>query len=161
MTPWDVQSKRIFTEDACAPTLQAGDSSNIMPSVLAFAQNTRDEVRIQGDGTISGALAAQPGMKQQTFVSFSIPSAAIGAPNSGTNAQMAVEEMVPTIKADGKAHAVAEPIVMASAYYNAEIGEGGVTPTLIAHIAKGSGSAATGAPCVLVQQEQLPPRTDA
>ena len=36
--------------------------------VTAFAQNTRDEVRVQGDGTISGALAAQPGMKQQTYV---------------------------------------------------------------------------------------------
>ena len=38
------------------------------PGVLAFAQNTRDEVRIQGDGTISGALSAQPGMKQTTYV---------------------------------------------------------------------------------------------
>lgn len=38
------------------------------PAVLAFAQNTRDEVRIQGDGTISGALSAQPGMKQTTYV---------------------------------------------------------------------------------------------
>lgn len=36
--------------------------------MTAFAQNTRDEVRVQGDGTISGALAAQPGMKQQTYV---------------------------------------------------------------------------------------------
>ena len=143
--------------------------------VTAFAQNTRDELRIQGDGTISGALSAQPGMKQTTFVAeclppwdvqskrvfsengvaptlssgtneganiqpvvmahsketsggqvvYSIPSAAIGAPNSGTNAQMAVEELTPTIKADGKAHAVAQPLVMASAHYNAEIGEGG------------------------------------
>ena len=38
------------------------------PGVLAFEQNTRDEVRIQGDGTISGALSAQPGMKQTTYV---------------------------------------------------------------------------------------------
>lgn len=38
------------------------------PEAVAFAQNTRDEVRIQGDGTISGALSAQPGMKQQTYV---------------------------------------------------------------------------------------------
>lgn len=38
------------------------------PGVLAFAQNTRDEVRVQGDGTISGALSAQPGMKQTTYV---------------------------------------------------------------------------------------------
>ena len=36
--------------------------------MTAFAQNTRDEVRVQGDGTISGALAAQPGMKQTTYV---------------------------------------------------------------------------------------------
>lgn len=36
--------------------------------MLGFAQNTRDEVRIQGDGTISGALSAQPGMKQTTYV---------------------------------------------------------------------------------------------
>lgn len=36
--------------------------------MIGFAQNTRDEVRIQGDGTLSGALSAQPGMKQQTYV---------------------------------------------------------------------------------------------
>lgn len=37
--------------------------------VVAFAQNTRDEVRLQnGDGSISGALAAEPGMKQQTYI---------------------------------------------------------------------------------------------
>ena len=35
---------------------------------FGFAQNTRNEVRIVGDGTISGALAATPGMKQTTFV---------------------------------------------------------------------------------------------
>lgn len=36
---------------------------------MAFAQNTRDEVRlVGGDGEISGALAAQPGMKQTTYV---------------------------------------------------------------------------------------------
>lgn len=48
---------------------------------------------MQGDGTISGALAAQPGMKQQTYV-------------------------------------------MASAHTNAEIGEGGVAPSLMAHAEK-------------------------
>lgn len=38
---------------------------------VAFAQNTRNELRaINGDGRISGALAAQPGMKQQTFVAI-------------------------------------------------------------------------------------------
>ena len=38
-------------------------------SYVAFAQNSRDEVRIQGDGHISGALAAEPGMKQTTYLS--------------------------------------------------------------------------------------------
>ena len=36
--------------------------------IVAFAQNTRDEVRYQGDGELSGALAANPGMKQTTYV---------------------------------------------------------------------------------------------
>ena len=36
---------------------------------MAFAQNTRDEVRYQnGDSQITGALAAQPGMKQTTYI---------------------------------------------------------------------------------------------
>jgi DNA (cytosine-5)-methyltransferase 1 len=36
---------------------------------FAFAQNTRDEVRlINGDGQIVGALAASPGMKQTSYV---------------------------------------------------------------------------------------------
>jgi DNA (cytosine-5)-methyltransferase 1 len=36
---------------------------------VAFAQNSRDEVREIG-GNIAGALAAEPGMKQQTYVAF-------------------------------------------------------------------------------------------
>ena len=36
---------------------------------IAFAQNTRDEVRELGDN-IAGALAAQPGMKQTTYLAF-------------------------------------------------------------------------------------------
>lgn len=36
---------------------------------VAFAQNTRDEVRIfQDDGSVVGALSAQPGMKQTSYV---------------------------------------------------------------------------------------------
>ena len=36
---------------------------------VAFAQNTRDEVRLVGkDGSIVGALAAEPGMKQTSYV---------------------------------------------------------------------------------------------
>ncbi|MBD7990724.1 DNA cytosine methyltransferase [Ochrobactrum sp. Sa2BUA5] len=40
-----------------------------MQPAVAFAQNTRDEVRIvNGDGLIAGALAAEAGMKQQTYL---------------------------------------------------------------------------------------------
>lgn len=60
-----------------APTLRAGGHSGshanagVMPAI-AFAQNTRDEVRLQGgDGQVVGALAAQPGMKQTTYVAAS------------------------------------------------------------------------------------------
>lgn len=43
------------------------DAAALVP--VAFAQNTRDEVRlVNGDGSLSGALAAQPGMKQTTCV---------------------------------------------------------------------------------------------
>ena len=39
---------------------------------VAFAQNTRDEVRLQGgDGQIVGALSSQPGMKQTTYLKIS------------------------------------------------------------------------------------------
>ena len=55
------QKRESLAADARGRAQGAGD-------MTAFAQNTRDEVRIQGDGTISGALAAQPGMKQQTYV---------------------------------------------------------------------------------------------
>lgn len=51
-------------QDGASFTLNCTDRHG----VLAFAQNTRDEVRIVGDGTISGALAANPGMKQTTYI---------------------------------------------------------------------------------------------
>lgn len=44
-------------------------ASDAHPPTVAFAQNTRDEVRlVGGDGRIAGALAAETGMKQTTYV---------------------------------------------------------------------------------------------
>ena len=51
-------------DDGACYTLNCTDRHG----VLAFAQNTRDEARIQGDGTLSGALSASPGMKQTTYI---------------------------------------------------------------------------------------------
>lgn len=59
----------VGTLDAAdGPKGVTGQAFNTGKIIIAFAQNTRDEVRIQGDGTIAGALAAQPGMKQTTYV---------------------------------------------------------------------------------------------
>ena len=64
-----------------SPTLRGGASgTNMTPTaliseqchdrgIIAFAQNSRDELRYQGDGDVSGALSApNPGIKQTTYV---------------------------------------------------------------------------------------------
>jgi DNA (cytosine-5)-methyltransferase 1 len=54
--------------------------------VVAFAQNTRDEVRlVNGDGQIVGALAAQPGMKQTSYIAFDTTQ--ISSPHNYSNPQ--------------------------------------------------------------------------
>lgn len=77
LTPWDVQSKRVNlpsgngSQGGCGYN---GDGSAYTPNgrdrqSVAFVQNTRDEVRLfGGDGQTVGALAAQPGMKQTSYV---------------------------------------------------------------------------------------------
>ena len=50
---------------------EAAEDAGRGVEVIGFAQNTRDEVRLQnGDGKLSGALAAQPGMKQTTYLAI-------------------------------------------------------------------------------------------
>ena len=85
--------------DDLAPTLRAmghdGSHANAGGQVaVAFAQNTRDEVRLQGgDGQISGALSADPGMKQTTYLATGfIPKA---PPNSHSMGE--AEKQAPTI----------------------------------------------------------------
>ncbi len=59
----------VWAERDVAPTLNVMDNTGeSRATVLAFAQNQRDEVRDLRD--VAGALAAEPGMKQQTFVAF-------------------------------------------------------------------------------------------
>lgn len=62
-----------FSEELCY-TLTAMDNHAVCQTykTRSFAQNTRNELRyIGGDGEVAGALAAQPGMKQQTFLESS------------------------------------------------------------------------------------------
>ena len=72
LTPWDVQSRRIFEETGTWPSLYGGEGGGHgyiqteEKTAIAFAANQRDEVRDLHD--VAGALGAQHGMKQQTFV---------------------------------------------------------------------------------------------
>ena len=60
-------------------------------AVIAFAQNTRNEIRkINGDEAIAGALAANSGMKQTTYIAF-------GAQNSAAQGDSVSTEVTPTL----------------------------------------------------------------
>jgi len=57
----------VFSEDV-AHTLESGSGAQ----AVAFSQNLRNEVRLfGGDGKTVGALAARPGVKQQSYIAFS------------------------------------------------------------------------------------------
>lgn len=61
---WHASSSQSLPINEFSPQLKT-----TMQPAVAFAQNTRDEVRIvNGDGLIAGALAAEAGMKQQTYL---------------------------------------------------------------------------------------------
>lgn len=91
--------------------------------VTAFAQNTRDEVRVQGDGQISGAVAAEPGMKQTTYL-------AIRTANTNANGHGIQEELAHTLdKAQGQAVACPESKAVGTDCYNGQI-TGDVAATL-------------------------------
>lgn len=67
--PAIAQSNRGVPTGNLSETLRA-ESHGSLPMV-AFTQNSRNEVRlINGDGQIAGAIAAQPGMKQQDYLAF-------------------------------------------------------------------------------------------
>ena len=78
-----------------------------------------------------GALAAQPGMKQQTYLAECL------TPWDVQSKRVHGEDGVsPTLSSGTGEGMNIQPVVMASAHTNAEIGEGGVTPTLMAHAEK-------------------------
>ena len=69
----------------------AGEGFDGYNGVMAFAANQRDEVRDLRD--VAGALGAQPGMKQQTFVAGFSAGAGASAGGIGYN-----ESVAPTLK---------------------------------------------------------------
>ncbi|MFZ2982001.1 MAG: DNA cytosine methyltransferase [Sphingobium sp.] len=75
---------------------------------VAFAQNSRDEVRlINGDGAIAGALAAEAGMKQQTYLAQAV---SLRGREGGATAELG-DEVGNCLRASGgggdKAHVLA------------------------------------------------------
>lgn len=78
LTPGDIQSRRVYEVNGNQPSLNDAEGTGhdyvstekinqtVEQKVMAFACNQRDEVRKLGD--VTGAIQAQPGMKQQTFI---------------------------------------------------------------------------------------------
>lgn len=81
------------------PTLGATTQGDQFPHV-AFAVNQRDEVRDLGQK--SGAIQAQPGMKQQTFIAE--PIAFNGDQSEKTRSMGEAVEQSPTLRAGGSVH---------------------------------------------------------
>ena len=87
-------------QDGASFTLNCTDRHG----VLAFAQNTRDEVGVVGDGTLSGALAASPGMKQTTYVCETA--------NNNSNGLGACEsDLMKTLDTNNSAAVAVDPVI--------------------------------------------------
>ncbi|MFT8890042.1 MAG: DNA cytosine methyltransferase [Ethanoligenens sp.] len=140
LTPWDIQSHRIYGNSGVWPSLYSGgggrhgyvstekEDTPTEKAPIAFACNQRDEVRDLHD--VSGSIQAQPGMKQQTFI-----------------AQPAEVE-----SADGEEAGFQNPNAPPFAAGVVAKGNGDcfLTPGRHAPLTAGGGQAGQGYPCVLV-----------
>lgn len=137
---------------------------NLSDEPVAFAQNQRDEVRDLHN--IAGALGAQPGMKQQTFIASFSAGAGASAGTIGYAEEVAPtlkgspsgncmpsvlcvndqggkridlsEDMSGTLRANEKGH---QPLVYENHGIDARIRESGeISPTVIARYGTGGGN---------------------
>lgn len=119
----------IAYERELSPTLKTDHN----PAILAFAQNQRGEVRDMRD--CSGALAASPGAKQQTYVCQ--PDAGqkpvLCASNRGPRSSIGVDVSPSLMASDDKNPNVV--LCATDSGSNAAVGED-LAPTLTAHDAK-------------------------
>lgn len=96
-TPWEGTSA--YAEGGIGATGYEGEiSSALSDHTIAFAQNQRDEVRDLGDKT--GALQAEPGMKQQTFLAQPIADEYILDDQGGQQISVRTDGKTPTLRAE-------------------------------------------------------------
>ena len=114
---------------------------------VGMAQNTRDEVRIVGDGEIVGALPAEPGMKQQTYV---VSTNSNGLITKGSGEAILSDEHHMALQCGGGQCGQGTPACVISTNSNG----GDVAPTLTQDLAKQTGAQqANGGGYVVTRQE--------
>lgn len=114
--------------------IQAGlrGDSPLTGGKTAFAANQRDEVRNLHD--IAGALGAQPGMKQQTFIAESEPVLCLN--DQGGEVMDCTENITGTLRAQMHSH---QPLILESNQEHARLRTDGLSPTLSASMGMGGG----------------------
>ena len=116
---------------------------------MAFAQNQRDEVRDLHD--VAGALAAQPGMKQQTYITVPPGPQEDGDPpilclnDQGGQFMHLTENVSGTLRAEEHGH---QPILLESNQNHATIRIDGISTTLSAAMGMGGGNVPMVVPTV-------------
>lgn len=94
---------------ARAPGQSEANTTTVVVQPVAFQQNTRDEVRLMGgDGQIAGALAAEPGVKQQNYIAQTV---AIRTANTSANGH-GISEGVSHTPDQAQGQAVATPMAV-------------------------------------------------
>ena len=154
LTPWDVQSRRVFEETGTWPALYGGEGGGhgyIQTEekdavVSSFHVNQRDEV-IDLHG-ISGALLATRNMQMQTFVAQE-PNCLNGWETQQSRV-FTPEGVAPTLAgADGGGGRNPAGLLFAAGVVSKGDGDCFLTPEVHTSLTKGGGQAGQGYPCVL------------
>ncbi len=128
--PVGIDSKHACTTGGIANTLSTNCGSptgrNGVMLPMAFAQNQRDEVRDLH--AVAGALSAQQGMKQQTYVAMETDTSALCLNDQGGQFMSSSENIAGTLRAQMHSH---QPLILATQQGGAEIGAG-ICPTITA-----------------------------
>lgn len=142
--PVGIDSKHACTTGDVANTLSTNCGSptgrNGVVFPVAFAQNQRDEVRDLHD--VAGALAAQPGMKQQTYIAVPpVPQedkekTVLCLNDQGGQFMHLTENVSGTLRAEEHGH---QPILLESNQNHATIRTDGISTTLPASMGMGGG----------------------